>query len=205
MACWIFGAGDFFGLAKRPESGDFVIAADGGWRICQKENIEPDLLLGDFDSLQQVPDFDKIHRVPVEKDDTDMMLAVKEGLQRGEREFYLYGGMGGKRTDHTVANFQTLLYLAHHDAQGWLYGNREQYTAIMGSEIVFPSREKGILSVFCMGETAQGVTISGGQYEVQNVELSPDFPLGVSNHFVGNAIRICVKKGSLLIGLNEEE
>ncbi len=204
MACWIFGAGDFYGLPQRPQTGDFVIAADGGWRICQQEKIEPDLLIGDFDSLQQEPDFDRIHRVPVEKDDTDMMLAVKEGLLRGQREFHLCGGMGGKRTDHTIANLQTLLYLAHHGAQGWLYGNHELYTAVRNTEIVFPARECGILSVFCMGEPAEGVSISGGQYTVQDVELSPDFPLGVSNHFVGAPICVSVKRGSLLIGIIEE-
>ena len=105
MACYIFGAGGFYGLPQRPAAGDTVIAADGGWRICRRENITPDLLLGDFDSLHTMPDFARIRRVPVEKDDTDMMLAIKEGLGRGETEFHLYGGMGG-RTDHTIANLR---------------------------------------------------------------------------------------------------
>ena len=73
MACIIFGAGSYYGLTRRPEPGDYIIAADGGWQYCKQEGIMPDLLLGDFDSLAVVPDFAHIHRVPVEKDDSDMM------------------------------------------------------------------------------------------------------------------------------------
>lgn len=80
--------------------------------------MEPQLLLGDFDSLAEVPALPHVERVPVEKDDTDMMLAIKRGLERGETLFHLYGGMGGQRTDHTVANLQALLYLADHGAEG---------------------------------------------------------------------------------------
>ena len=204
MACYIFGAGSYYGLSRRPAPGDTVIAADGGWRVCREEGIVPDLLLGDFDSLHTVPDFAHIRRVPVEKDDTDMMLAIKEGLARGETEFHLYGGMGG-RTDHTIANLQGLLYLAEQGAQGWLYGDRERFTAIRNGEIGLPAREKGIVSVFCMGADAQGVTIEGGQYTVHDAVLTASFPLGVSNHFVGNPVRVAVTRGSLLIALIEKE
>ena len=195
MACYIFGAGSFYGLSQRPAPGDTVIAADGGWVPCRGERLTPDLL----------PDFAHIRRVPVEKDDTDMMLAIKEGLARGETAFHLYGGMGGRRTDHTIANLQCLLYLAAHGAQGWLYGDGEQFTAICGGEITLPAREKGIVSVFCMGADAQGVTIEGGQYTVHDAVLTASFPLGVSNHFVGNPVRVAVTQGSLLIGLIEKE
>ena len=204
MACYIFGAGSYYGLSRRPAPGEMVIAADGGWRVCREEGIVPDLLLGDFDSLHTVPDFAHIRRVPVEKDDTDMMLAIKEGLARGETEFHLYGGMGG-RTDHTIANLQGLLYLAERGAQGWLYGDRERFTAIRNGEIDLPAREKGIVSVFCMGADAQGVTIEGGQYTVHDAVLTASFPLGVSNHFVGNPVRVAVTRGSLLIALIEKE
>ena len=202
MACIIFGAGSYYGLERRPEpKDDIVIAADGGWRYCRQEGLTPDLLLGDFDSLAEVPDFAHIHRVPVEKDDTDMMLAVKEGLARGQREFHLYGGMGGARSDHTLANLQALLYLTCHGARGWLYGNKERYTVIREESIVFPAQKQGILSVFCIGPDAEGVAITGAQYPLKDAVLTADFPLGVSNHFIGEPITVSVCKGSLLIGL----
>ena len=130
MACYIFGAGDFDGLEERPGAEDYVIAADGGYTACRRAGVEPQLLLGDFDSLAEVPALPHVERVPVEKDDTDMILAVKRGLERGETLFHLYGGMGGQRTDHTVANLQALLYLADHGAEGWLHGRGERWTAI---------------------------------------------------------------------------
>ncbi len=204
MACYIFGAGAFFGLQQYPREDDYIIAADGGWIACQKVRITPHLLLGDFDSLRTVPDFAQIERVPVEKDDTDMMLAIKRGLALGHTEFYLYGGMGGSRTDHTIANLQALLYLARRGARGWLYGNGEVYTAIHNDAVTFAAREKGILSVFCMGADAEGVAIQGAQYPLEDAALTADFPLGVSNHFVGEEVCVSVRNGSLLIGLYEE-
>ena len=115
--------------------------------------------------------------------------------------FHLYGGMGGARSDHTLANMQSLLYLVCHGAQGWLYGDRERYTAIRNGTITFPARECGIMSVFCLGADAIGVSISGAQYPLEEARLTANFPLGVSNHFIGNPITVSVRDGSLLIGL----
>ena len=135
-----------------------------------------------------------------------MMLAIKKGLERGCREFHLYGGTGGRRSDHTVANYQALLYLARRGARGWLYGNGEIYTAVCGKgKITFPARADGILSVFCLGEMAAGVTIRGAHYSVENAVLTPDFPLGCSNHFIGRPITVSVERGDLLLGLHEVE
>ena len=118
--CFIYAAGTFYGLREPPREGDLQIAADAGLHLCERLGVRPDVVLGDFDSMdvRQAP-ADCI-RVPVENDDTDTMLAVKTGLERGETEFHIYGGMGGRRTDHTIANFQALLYLARRGAQGWL-------------------------------------------------------------------------------------
>lgn len=204
MACYIFGAGEMTALHRGPQPGDYVIAADGGWNACGDAGIVPDLLLGDFDSLADLPSGVTVERHPVEKDDTDMMLAIKRGLALGHREFYLYGGMGGRRTDHTIANLQALLYLANRGAQGWLYGQGEVYTAVCNSSTVYPARERGILSVFCLGAAARGVTIRGAQYEVTDAVLTADFPLGVSNHFAGKEVEISVCDGSLLIGMLDE-
>ena len=95
--CFIFAAGNFYGLRQRPGPGDFVVAADAGYLHCQRAGIVPDLVLGDFDSMDMPADFPHVERVPVEKDDTDTMLAVKVGLDRGCKVFFLYGCTGGKR------------------------------------------------------------------------------------------------------------
>ena len=200
--CVIFCAGGFSALAEPIDEEDLVIAADGGLRHTEQCGVQPTLILGDFDSLGYTPDRAEVF--PVEKDDTDSMLAIKEGLSRGFRRFVLYGALDGARLDHTIANFQALLYLARRGAQGWLYGQGERYTAICGGTITFPARDRGILSVFCLGADARDVSIQGGQYPLHHAVLTAEFPLGVSNHFVGRPITVSVRDGSLLIGLVED-
>lgn len=198
-ACFIFGAGLFFGLPVAPGAKDFILAADGGYRHCLAAGLRPNLLLGDFDSLDTLPKDIPIHTFPVEKDDTDTMLAIKYGLDQGYRTFHLYGSTGG-RMDHTLANLQALGFLAQAGATGYLYDERYVFTALCNGTLTLPAREEGIFSLFCLGGEAQGVSIRGAQYPLDRVPLSPFFPLGVSNHFQGNPIEVQVEEGCLLVG-----
>jgi len=118
--CIIFCAAEFDQLAAPIREDDFLLAADGGLRHFQKLSAQPDEILGDFDSLGYVPQDARVF--PVEKDDTDAMLAARRGLALGYRSFLIYGGLDGVRLDHTVANFQTLQFLADHGATGYLVG-----------------------------------------------------------------------------------
>ena len=195
--CVIFCAAGFDGLAAPIENNDIVIAADGGLLHTQRLGITPDVILGDFDSLGFVPEGANVF--PVEKDDTDAMLAVRRGLAMGCREFLLYGSLDGKRLDHTVANFQTLQFLADHGAVGYLIGADHMVTVLKNGTLSFPPDADGILSVFCLGADATGVNIDGLQYILKDGTLSPGFPLGISNHFIGSTARISVKHGSLLL------
>ena len=195
--CVIFCAADFNGIARPIGKDAFVIAADGGLRHTQKLKIAPDAVLGDFDSLGFCPEGANVF--PVEKDDTDAMLAVRLGLERGCGEFLLYGSLDGPRLDHTVANFQTLQFLADHGAAGYLIGNTTMVTVVKNGKITFPAGLSGTISVFCMGPDAVGVTEKGLFYGLENASLTSGFPLGVSNHFTGEAAEISVKNGSLLV------
>lgn len=195
--CIIFCAAGFDALAAPIETNSLVVAADGGLQHTQRLGITPDVILGDFDSLGFVPEGANVF--PVEKDDTDAMLAVRHGLQVGCGEFFLYGSLDGKRLDHTVANFQTLQFLADNGARGYLIGQDYVVTVVKNGSVSFPTEAEGILSVFCLGADAHGVTIEGLQYELQNGRLSAGFPLGVSNHFIGQAATVSVKNGSLLL------
>lgn len=195
--CVVFCAAGFDSLAEPVRPGDLIIAADGGFRHVRQLNLMPDVILGDFDSLGYVPDHAAVF--PVEKDDTDAMLAIRRGLELGCRRFTIYGGLDGSRLDHTMANFQALQYLAEHDAQGTLVGRDYLVRAIRNSAIRFPADWDGIVSVFCMGADARGVSIRGLQYELEKGELRSGFPLGVSNHFVGTESEISVEEGTLLV------
>jgi len=195
--CVIFCAAEFDRLVLPLSQEDFVIAADGGLRHINGLGLTPNAILGDFDSLGFTPEGANVF--PVEKDDTDAMLAVRLGLNQGCREFILYGSLDGPRLDHTVANFQTLQFLADHGAFGYLVGRDTLVTVVKDGSITFPAGGSGTLSVFCMGPDAQNVTLEGLYYPLQNGTLTSGFPLGVSNHFTGAEARIAVKKGSLLV------
>ena len=195
--CVIFCAAECDGLARPIGQDAFVIAADGGLRHTQSLNITPNAVLGDFDSLGFCPEGANVF--PVEKDDTDAMLAAKRGLSLGFREFLFYGSLDGPRLDHTVANFQMLLYLADHGAGGTLAGLRQKVTLLRNGVLRFPAGMRGNLSVFAMAGDAEGVTLRGLYYPLENASLTPGFPLGVSNHFTGDEAEITVEKGNLLI------
>lgn len=200
--CNIFCAGGFSGLLQPLTPEDFLLAADGGLLHLQQLGLIPDCILGDFDSLGYTPTGAQVF--PVEKDDTDAMLAVRRGLELGFRRFVLYGSLDGPRLDHTVANFQTLQFLADHGAEGYLVGLTQIATVVKNSSMAFPEAAQGIVSVFCMGADASGVTLENLQYPLADGVLSSGFPLGVSNHFIGKSARIRVDNGSLLILYDRE-
>ena len=195
--CVIFCAAECDGLARPIGQDAFVIAADGGLRHTKTLGITPNAVLGDFDSLGYTPEGANVF--PVEKDDTDAMLAVRLGLEQGCDEFLLYGSLDGPRLDHTVANFQTLQFLTDHGAVGYLIGKTTMVTVVKNGKITFPAGLSGTISVFCMGPDAEGVTEKGLFYGVEEATLTSGFPLGVSNHFTGEAAEISVKNGSLLV------
>ena len=195
--CIIFCAAEFDALAQPIGPEDFILAADGGLRHLEKLNIRPQGILGDFDSLGYVPRDARVF--PVEKDDTAAMLAARQGLELGFREFVFYGALDGPRLDHTVANFQTLQFLADHGAAGYLVGEKYLVTVVKDGSLCFSEGAEGILSVFCVGSDAHGVTLENLQYPLKKGTLTAGFPLGVSNHFTGKAAKITVEQGSLLV------
>jgi thiamine pyrophosphokinase len=196
MACVIFCAAGFDRLLMPIGAADYIIAADGGLAHTETLGIRPHAVLGDFDSLGRIPEGANVF--PVEKDDTDAMLAIRHGLALGHREFLLYGCLEGPRLDHTMANFQSLQYLAQRGAHGYLIGKDYIVTVLKDGTLGFPATATGIFSAFCMGADATGVTLTGLKYPLTDGTLTSSFPLGVSNHFTGQAAAVTVKNGSLL-------
>ena len=201
--CVIFCAGGFEKLARPIQKDDYILAADGGLAHLQKLGIEPNGILGDFDSLGYVPQNSQVF--PVEKDDTDSMLAVRKGLELGYKEFILYGALDGPRLDHTIANLQTLLFLESQGAKGTLVGLKYLITTVKNGVLRLPLAQEGIVSVFCLGEKARGVTIRGLKYKLEKGELDSSFPLGVSNHFVGKESSVAVEEGTLIVMYDVEK
>ena len=248
--CYIVGAGDFTPRGFAPVPGDLVLAADGGYRALYSLGYTPDLLLGDFDSLGGLPlppDL-PVLRFPARKDDTDTGLALRHGLDRGFRDFALYGCAGG-RVDHLLANLQsmarvsrlgTAIRLAAPEYDAWaltgpapdapapatpdapgalvLHASAPHASAPStpapdasgpaphapdgpAATLTLPPRPGGTLvSVFCHGDRAEGVTLTGLSYPLDGAALTGDFPLGVSNRRLeGQPATVAVRRGTLLI------
>ena len=195
--CVIFCAAEFDRLLKPIEKDDVIIAADGGFQHAEKLGLTPNVILGDFDSLGYAPEGSNVF--PVEKDDTDTMLALRQGLKMGCDRFLLYGSLDGPRLDHTVANFQALQFLADHGAYGYLIGKDYLVTVLKDGGLGFQQTAEGIVSLFCSGPDARGVTLKNLYYPLEDGRLTAGFPLGVSNRFTGKSAEIYVKSGSLLI------
>jgi len=187
------------GLRPYPAPGDYVIAADRGFDSLLAYGVMPDMAVGDFDSLGHTPKHPNVIQLPAEKDDTDMVFALRKGLELGYRRFILLGGVGG-RLEHTLGNLQLLDWLTTQGAQGFLAGEKTVATAIRdGHSITFPATLSGYLSVFCNSGTAEGVTLTGLKFPLQDHALSGAFPLGVSNQFLGEPATVSVARGSLLL------
>lgn len=176
------------------------IAADGGYLIYKNKRIIPDVWIGDFDSYNR-DDTDvtkELIQLSKEKDDTDMLAAIRVGLERGCKEFHIIGGMG-KRIEHTLANFQCLSFLCRNGARGYMYGEEQIFTVIKNESYVIKKNENKYVSLFAMTGEAQGVTLSGFKYLLDDVTIKNDFPIGISNELVKNNGQICVKDGELLL------
>ena len=195
--CYIAGAGDFC-PDEPPEKGDYVIAADGGYAALAAMDITPDLVVGDFDSIKAIPEHPNIIVSPAEKDDTDVMLAVRQGFARAFHDFIINGGLGG-RLDHTLANLQVLAHIVSNNARGVLVGRPMSVTAVCNGSIEFSEGASGVVSVFSFGGNAEGVTLSGLKYPLDDATLTCGFPLGVSNEFTGAPASLSVRAGTLIV------
>ena len=195
--CYIVGAGELYGRPD-PKNDDLVIAADGGLDSLMSLGITPDLVLGDMDSVSA--DLGDVERIvyPVKKDETDSFLAYFEGVRRGYTEFMLYGCVGG-REDHTYANYSLLVYAKRRGHKVTLVGKVCDTTALVNESAVLCGAPESHLSVFAFGGEARGVSVRGAEYEAEDVILTPDFPLGVSNRFQGMPVTVEVRDGALLV------
>lgn len=196
--CFVFGAGEHY---EPPDfsAADFIIAADGGLAYLDEHKVAPGLVVGDFDSLPAPPAGGPDTVVlPQEKDDTDMVAALREGWNRGYRVFHIYGGTGG-RLDHTIANIQCIASLACRGGRGYLFDRDTVITAIHDGGIAFPAGAEGIVSVFSHSDAAVGVYEKGVKYPLHNATLRSTYPLGVSNRFTGMPSSISVHSGTLIV------
>lgn len=182
----------------------FVICADHGYDHAKALGIAPNLLLGDFDSMQAVQREVGAETLvyPCEKDDTDTVAAVKEALRRGFALVELHGCTGG-RLDHCLGNVACLLYLHHRGAHGVLYAPWGTAQVIEGTHLL--SHMQGCtVSILPAEGSAQGVTLTGFHYPLYEADLTAEYPVGISNVVEDDRAVISVKAGTLLLFINKQ-
>lgn len=196
-SCWIFAGAPDDGFTAQPPKDVYIIAADRGYLAVKRSGLIPDLVLGDFDSLEEKPCCEEIITAPAEKDDTDTMLAVKTAFDRGYTDITIAGSIGG-RLDHTFANIQTLAYILKNGGFGRLVGLNDTVELLEAGEYSYKRRDGMYLSLFSYGEGAV-LTTRGTKYNVTGYRLDNAFPLGVSNEITGDNCLISVHEGQVLV------
>ncbi|MBQ8603859.1 MAG: thiamine diphosphokinase [Oscillospiraceae bacterium] len=205
--CVIIGAVEIdFPLENYIRDTDFVICADRGWQNAVAHGIKPDMIVGDFDSSPQPENAGAdITVLPVVKDDTDTYYVARYAVEHGFTDVLLRGVIGGRRFEHTIANIQTLLYLARNRVNATAITAYSQIMVIENGSISLPDMGDKFFSLFSLGDRAEGVSIKGAKYPLDNYTLNNFYPIGVSNEFIGETVEISVEKGSLLLIISDKD
>ena len=178
---------------------DSIIAVDGGFASLDEVGVKPDLVLGDFDSLGYVPKGIRNVRFPVEKDKSDMELALKRAKSQRFDSVIVFGALG-KRLDHTLANMAVFSKYSELGLKVTAIDEDSAIFFISGPDIFeAPAKESGTVSVFAMSDKTEGVFERGLKWELDNVELTNRESIGLSNELIGEAVMIGVEKGTLAI------
>ncbi|TQI65697.1 thiamine diphosphokinase [Clostridium sp. KNHs216] len=179
----------------------FIICADGGLDVALEHHLTPDLLIGDFDSVKnELPKNIETIRLNKEKDDTDMMAAIKEAIKRGYRDFTLFGALGG-RIDHSFSNFCALQYLASQGCKAVIADRDCRVFLLSGGRLTLSGLKGRMISVFPFGVGFCTVSYEGMKYPLREASISSAYPLGVSNEITEDQAQIFVHSGNALIFL----
>ena len=201
MRCVIVGGADInnYGFLRETLcADDYVVFCDSGLKHLDGLQIEPSLIVGDFDShVNPHLDVETIV-LPCEKDDTDTVFAVKEAVKRGFEDFLMVGVVGA-RLDHTLANTSILLYLDSQGKRGRIIDDYSEME-IVSSEPISISEEFSFFSLLNITGCAKGITVTGAKYPLQDAEITCEYQYGVSNEVLaGESATVSVKEGKLLL------
>lgn len=185
-------------IKKYLRSGDYNIFCDCGLRHMEALAIEPDLIIGDFDSYQDPKLPVETITLPREKDDTDTVYAVKEALRRGFDEFLLLGVIGA-RLDHSLGNVSILLKLDSLGKKAMIVDDYSEME-IVSREPAFVGPEFPYFSLLNVTGLARGISLENSKFPLKDAEITCDYQYGISNEpLPGKLAKITVAEGSLLL------
>jgi len=184
------------------DDGNIYIAADSGIKTAEKLNIKPDIIIGDFDSfdLSKLKDDSiKIIKHPPEKDDADLMLAIKYSLELGYKNIAIIGGLDG-RIDHTLANMFYLKYIRSHGGFGYITNGYNKISYLANSSVKI-RKEYKYVSILPVIPEIRGVTLKGFKYLLDNATVRFEEPYTVCNEILNESEygEIIISDGEILI------
>ncbi len=192
-----------YGQALRAD--DLVIAADGGTSIALRLDLQPNVVVGDLDSLSPEIRVDLTERGcrfvshSPRKDETDTELAIRYALQAGADEIVLLGAIGN-RLDHTLANILLLsMPELEHVPATIVAGNTQVWLLRGGSELEFGGNPGDIVTLLPLGQDAIGISTTGLEWALHDDTLTVGPARGVSNVMIGPEARVCLREGCLLV------
>lgn len=187
---------------------DFVIYCDSGLKHLEGLGAAPALIIGDWDSYDD-PHMDvETITLPVAKDDTDTVYAVREGMKRGFSDFILLGAVGA-RLDHTLVNVYILTTLANRGCHGMIVDDYSEMELISSCKdedgTIRPGRatvedKYPFFSLIAPEGEACGVSIRNAKFGINGASIGPDYQYATSNEVLpGKSAEITVEDGRLLL------
>jgi len=195
-------------LIKEISENTFLIGADSGANCLYFYNIKPDLLVGDFDSIDEiVMDYFTKNNCEIdvyskEKDFTDTEIAVKKALNMKPSEIVLLGCTGG-RVDHLLGNIG-LLKVCLEEGVNACIKDGNNVIRLINSSTSLKGNLGDIFSVQSYCDEIIGLTIEGAKYPLNNYNLKIGQGISISNEFKENKVRIKFKSGTLMIILSSD-
>ena len=175
-----------------------MIFCDSGLKHLENLQVQPSLIVGDFDSHENPNLAVETIVLPCEKDDTDTVFAVKEAIKRGFDDFVLIGVVGA-RLDHTLGNVSILLYLDSLGKKGCIIDDYSEME-IISDKPVSVSDRYSFFSLLNITGCAKGITITGAKYPLVDGEITCEYQYGVSNEVLpGQTAVVSIKEGKLLL------
>jgi len=201
--CLIIGFGD--DLPKTPPditTNTLVISIDGGYSYTKDWGLTPNLLVGDLDSidpehrqslvLEEIP----ILEYPVEKDQTDLEIAVDYAVSLGITEFILTGAWGS-RIDHSLGNLEILYKLGLRGLNAQLLTGKAQIF-LVNQSLTLELPLDTTVSLLPLTPTVTGVSTEGLYYPLVNAKLTKGQTRTISNLTISSTVKITKKDGILL-------
>ena len=180
------------------QQAEYIICADGGMRHAAACGIQPDLVIGDFDSGTR-PDGVEVIALKPEKDDSDLMCCTKEAIRRGADDI-TYACASGGRIDHFLCNLSLLEYLHGCGVRGMLCDSRNRVTFHPGGELQYRANAAyPYVGIIPLDAELAGVTLRGLKYPLTDATVSRAQIITISNEQAAPAYTISVRKGRSLV------